>query len=58
MNYITSIIGGLFLSISSIIIWNSLQNKKINHKNSNLYLFLIIFSFFLILNYNRRMRRL
>ena len=52
MNYITSIIGGIFLSISCIIVWNSLQDKKISHKNSRLYLFLIIFPFFLILNYN------
>ena len=52
MNYITSIIGGLFLSISSIIIWNSLQEKKINHRNLKVYIFLILFSAILILNYN------
>lgn len=52
MNYITSIIGGLFLSTSSIIIWNSLQNKKINHRNLKVYIFLILFSAILILNYN------
>lgn len=52
MNYITLIIGGIFLSISSAIIWNNLQDKKINHKNSNLYLFIIAFPIFLVLNYN------
>lgn len=52
MNYITSIIGGIFLSISSVIIWNSLQDKKITHRNLKVYIFLILFSAILILNYN------
>lgn len=52
MNYITSIIGGIFLSISCIIIWNSLQDKKITHRNLKVYIFLILFSAILILNYN------
>ena len=49
---ILSVIGVIFLSISTIFAWSFLLKKKINFKDCRLYVSIVLFSVLLVLNYD------